>query len=177
MVIVSTATIEIDSLPSSPEEEKEFQEAREYLEKEFEIHISLIIKYLIDGIDGFLSDNDYEYVENFVRNYLELPIDQQKKTFVDSEGNPAHVWDDVQTGLEEDYLAFIARLFIRKAKIVVDESWFGKEIECQVSLDFEQTKDPLSLNLLFITTGKVLPVVVPPWEDIDDTEESRVFTA
>ena len=177
MVIVSTATIEIDSLPSSPEEEKEFQEAREYLEKEFEIHISLIIKYLIDGIDGFLSDNDYEYVENFVRNYLELPIDQQKKTFVDSEGNPAHVWDDVQTGLEEDYLAFIARLFIRKAKIVVDESWFGKEIECQVSLDFEQTKDPLSLNLLFITTGKVLPVVAPPWEDIDGTEESRVFTA
>lgn len=177
MVIVSTATIEIDSLPSSPEEEKEFQEAREYLEKEFEIHISLIIKYLIDGIDGFLSDNDYEYVENFVRNYLELPIDQQKKTFVDSEGNPAHVWDDVQTGLEEDYLAFIARLFIRKAKIVVDESWFGKEIECQVSLDFEQTKDPLSLNLLFITTGKVLPVVVPPWEDADGTEESRVFTA
>lgn len=177
MVIVSTATIEIDSLPSSPEEEKEFQEAREYLEKEFEIHISLIIKYLIDGIDGFLSDNDYEYVENFVRNYLELPIDQQKKIFVDSEGSPAHVWDDVQTGLEEDYLAFIARLFIRKAKIVVDESWFGKEIECQVSLDFEQTKDPLSLNLLFITTGKVLPAVVPPWEDIDGTEESRVFTA
>lgn len=177
MVIVSTSTIEIDSLPETPSEEKEFQEAREYLEKEFEIHISLIVKYLIDGIDGFLSDNDYEYVENFVRNYLELPLEKQKKIFVDSEGNPAHVWDDVQTGLEEDYLAFIARLFIRKAKIVVDESWFGKEIECQVSLDFEQTKDPLSLNLLFITTGKVLPVVVPPWEDIDGTEESRVFTA
>lgn len=177
MVLVSTSTIEIDSLPSTPDEEKEFQEAREYLEKEFEIHISLIIKYLIDGMDGFLSDNDYEYVENFVRNYLSLPSEKQKKIFVDSEGNPTHVWDDVQTGLEEDYLAFIARLFIRKAKIEVDESWFGKEIECQVALDFEQTDNIMSLNLLFITTGKVLPVDVPPWEDIDGTEESRVFTA
>lgn len=177
MVLVSTSTIEIDSLPSTPDEEKEFQEAREYLEKEFEIHISLIIKYLIDGMDGFLSDNDYEYVENFVRNYLSLPSEKQKKIFVDSEGNPVHVWDDVQTGLEEDYLAFIARLFIRKAKIVVDESWFGKEIECQVALDFEQTDNIMSLNLLFITTGKVLPVDVPPWGDIDGTEESRVFTA
>ena len=171
MVIVSTSTIEIDSLPETPSEEKEFQEAREYLEKEFEIHISLIIKYLIDG---FLSDNDYEYVENFVRNYLELPLEKQKKTFVDSEGNPAHVWDDVQTGLEEDYLAFIARLFIRKAKIVVDESWFGKEIECEVALDHEQTDSIMSLNLLFITTGKVLPVDVPPWEDNNGTEESFV---
>ena len=177
MVLVSTSTIEIDSLPSTPDEEKEFQEAREYLEKEFEIHISLIIKYLIDGMDGFLSDNDYEYVENFVRNYLSLPSGKQKKIFVDSEGNPTHVWDDVQTDLEEDYLAFIARLFIRKAKIEVDESWFGKEIECQVALDFEQTDNVMSLNLLFITTGKVLPVDVPPWEDIDGTEESRVFTA
>lgn len=177
MVIVSTSTIEIDSLPSTPDEEREFKEACRYLENEFEIHISLIIKYLIDGMDGFLSDNDYEYVENFVRNYLNLPSYKQKKVFVNSEGNPTYVWDDVQTGLEEDYLAFIARLFIRKAKIVVDESWFGKEIECEVSLDFEQTKDPLSLNLLFITTGKVLPVDVPPWEDIDGTEESRVFTA
>lgn len=172
MVIVSASTIEIDSLPETPSEEKEFQEAREYLEKEFEIHISLIIKYLIDGMDGFLSDNDYEYVENFVRNYLELPLEKQKKTFVDSEGNPVHVWDDVQTGLEEDYLAFIARLFIRKAKIVVDESWFGKEIECQVALDFEQTDSIMRLNLLFITTGKVRPVNVPPWEDSDGTEES-----
>ena len=172
MVLVSTSTIEIDSLPSTPDEEKEFQEARAYLENEFEIHISLIIKYLIDEMDGFLSDNDYEYVENFVRNYLALPSEKQKKIFVDSEGNPAHVWDDVQTGLEEDYLAFIARLFIRKAKIEVDESWFGKEIECQVALDFEQTDNIMSLNLLFITTGKVLPVDVPPWEDIDGTEES-----
>lgn len=171
MELVCNVTMEIDSLPSTPEEEREFQEARKYLENEFEIHISLIIKYLIDGMDGFLSDNDYEYVENFVRNYLTLPLEKQKKIFVDSEGNPAHVWDDVQTGLEEDYLAFIARLFIRKAKIVVDESWFGKEIECEVSLDFEQTKDPLSLNLLFITTGKVLPVDVPPWEDSNAAEE------
>lgn len=177
MVLVSTSTIEIDSLPETPSEEKEFQEAREYLGKEFEIHISLIIKYLIDGMDGFLSDNDYEYVENFIRNYLALPLEQQKKIFVDSEGNPAHVWDDVQTGLEEDYLAFIARLFIRKAKIVVDKSWFGKEIECQVALDFEETDNIMSLNLLFITTGKILPVDVPPWEDNDGTEESRVFTA
>ena len=76
MVIVSTSTIEIDSLPETPSEEKEFQEAREYLEKEFEIHISLIIKYLIDKTNGFLSDNDYEYVENFVRNYLELPLEK-----------------------------------------------------------------------------------------------------
>lgn len=45
MVLVSTSTIEIDSLPETPSEEKEFQEAREYLEKEFEIHISLIINH------------------------------------------------------------------------------------------------------------------------------------
>lgn len=172
MVVVSTSTLGIDTLPSTPEEEKEFQEARKYLENEFGIHISLIIKYLIDGMDGFLSDNDYEYVENFIRNYLSLPLEKQEKIFVDAEGNPAHVWDDVQTGLEEDYLAFIARLFIRKAKIVVDQSWFGKEIECEVMLDHEKTNDPLSLNLLFITTGKVLPVDVPPWEDTDGTEES-----
>lgn len=171
MELVCTVTMEIDSLPSTPEEEREFQEARKYLENEFEIHISLIIKYLIDGMDGFLSDNDYEYVENFVRNYLTLPLEKQKKIFIDSEGNPTHVWDDVQTGLEEDYLAFIARLFIRKAKIVVDESWFGKEIECEVSLDFEQTNDPVSLNLLFITAGRILPVDTPPWEDSDAAEK------
>lgn len=171
MELVCTVTMEIDSLPSTPEEEREFQEARKYLENEFEIHISLIIKYLIDGMDGFLSDNDYEYVENFVRNYLTLPLEKQKKIFVDSEGNPAHVWDDVQTGLEEDYLAFIARLFIRKAKINVDKSWFGKEIECETTLEFEQTNDPVSLNLLFITAGKILPIDTPPWEDSDAAEE------
>ena len=74
MELVYNVTMEIDSLPSTPEEEREFQEARKYLENEFEIHISLIIKYLIDGMDGFLSDNDYEYVENFVRNYLTLRL-------------------------------------------------------------------------------------------------------
>jgi hypothetical protein len=46
-----------------------------------------------------------------------------------------------------------------------------------VALDFEQTNNIMSLNLLFIMTGKVLPVDVPPWEDNDGTEESRVFTA
>ena len=108
--------IDISSLPKTPEEEKLFKEAKEYLENEFEIPISTIFKIMINGVSGFVIDNDYEYVENFVRNYLDLPKEEQKKIFVNSDGKQVFVWDDVQTGAEEDHLAFLARLFIREIK-------------------------------------------------------------
>ena len=108
--------IDISSLPKTPEEEKLFKEAKEYLENEFEIPISTIFKIMINGVSGFVIDNDYEYVENFVRNYLNLPITEQKKIFVNSDGKQVFVWDDVQTGAEEDHLTFLARLFIREIK-------------------------------------------------------------
>ena len=108
--------IDVSSLPKTPEEEKLFKEAKEYLENEFEIPISTIFKIMINGVSGFVIDNDYEYVENFVRNYLDLPKEEQKKIFVNSDGKQVFVWDDVQTGAEEDYLAFLARLFIREIK-------------------------------------------------------------
>ena len=108
--------IDISSLPKTPEEEKLFKEAKEYLENEFEIPISTIFKIMINGVSGFVIDNDYEYVENFVRNYLDLPKEEQKKIFVNSDGEQVFVWDDVQTGAEEDHLSFLARLFIREIK-------------------------------------------------------------
>lgn len=108
--------IDVSSLPKTPEEEKLFKEAKEYLENEFEIPISTIFKIMINGVSGFVIDNDYEYVENFVRNYLDLPKEEQKKIFVNSDGEQVFVWDDVQTGAEEDHLAFLARLFIREIK-------------------------------------------------------------
>lgn len=108
--------IDVSSLPKTPEEEKLFKEAKEYLESEFEIPISTIFKIMINGVSGFVIDNDYEYVENFVRNYLDLPKEEQKKIFVNSDGEQVFVWDDVQTGAEEDHLAFLARLFIREIK-------------------------------------------------------------
>lgn len=108
--------IDISSLPKTPEEEKLFKEAKEYLENEFEIPISTIFKIMINGVSGFVIDNDYEYVENFVRNYLDLPKEEQKKIFVNSDGEQVFVWDDVQTGAEEDHLTFLARLFIREIK-------------------------------------------------------------
>jgi hypothetical protein len=108
--------IDISSLPKTPEEEKLFKEAKEYLESEFEIPISTIFKIMINGVSGFVIDNDYEYVENFVRNYLDLPKEEQKKIFVNSDGEQVFVWDDVQTGAEEDHLSFLARLFIREIK-------------------------------------------------------------
>ena len=108
--------IDVSSLPKTPEEEKLFKEAKEYLENEFEIPISTIFKIMINGVSGFVIDNDYEYVENFVRNYLDLPKKEQKKIFVNSDGKQVFVWDDVQTGAEEDHLAFLARLFIREIK-------------------------------------------------------------
>lgn len=108
--------IDVSSLPKTPEEEKSFKEAKEYLENEFEIPISTIFKIMINGVSGFVIDNDYEYVENFVRNYLDLPKEEQKKIFVNSDGEQVFVWDDVQTGAEEDHLSFLARLFIREIK-------------------------------------------------------------
>jgi hypothetical protein len=108
--------IDVSSLPKTPEEEKLFKEAKEYLENEFEIPISTIFKIMINGVSGFVIDNDYEYVENFVRNYLDLPKEEQKKIFVNSDGKQVFVWDDVQTGAEEDHLSFLARLFIREIK-------------------------------------------------------------
>lgn len=108
--------IDISSLPKTPEEEKLFKEAKEYLENEFEIPISTIFKIMINGVSGFVIDNDYEYVENFVHNYLDLPKEEQKKIFVNSDGEQVFVWDDVQTGAEEDHLTFLARLFIREIK-------------------------------------------------------------
>lgn len=108
--------IDVSSLPKTPEEEKLFKEAKEYLESEFEIPISTIFKIMINGVSGFVIDNDYEYVENFVRNYLDLPKEEQKKIFVNSDGEQVFVWDDVQTGAEEDHLSFLARLFIREIK-------------------------------------------------------------
>lgn len=108
--------IDITTLPKTPEEEKLFKEAKEYLENEFEIPISTIFKIMINGVSGFVIDNDYEYVENFVCNYLNLPKDEQKKIFVNSDGEQVFIWDDVQTGAEEDHLAFLARLFIREIK-------------------------------------------------------------
>lgn len=108
--------INVSSLPKTPEEEKLFKEAKEYLESEFEIPISTIFKIMINGVSGFVIDNDYEYVENFVRNYLDLPKEEQKKIFVNSDGEQVFVWDDVQTGAEEDHLSFLARLFIREIK-------------------------------------------------------------
>lgn len=108
--------IDVSSLPKTPEEEKLFKEAKEYLESEFEIPISTIFKIMINGVSGFVIDNDYEYVENFVRNYLDLPKEEQKKIFVNSDGKQVFVWDDVQTGAEEDHLSFLARLFIREIK-------------------------------------------------------------
>lgn len=108
--------IDISSLPKTPEEEKLFKEAKEYLENEFEILISTIFKIMINGVSGFVIDNDYEYVENFVHNYLDLPKEEQKKIFVNSDGEQVFVWDDVQTGAEEDHLTFLARLFIREIK-------------------------------------------------------------
>ncbi len=108
--------IDILSLPKTPEEEKSFKEAKEYLENEFEIPISTIFKIMINGVSGFVIDNDYEYVENFVRNYLDLPKEEQKKIFVNSDGEQVFIWDDVQTGAEEDHLSFLARLFIREIK-------------------------------------------------------------
>lgn len=108
--------IDVSSLPKTPEEEKLFKEAKEYLENEFEIPISTIFKIMINGVSGFVIDNDYEYVENFVRNYLDLPKEEQKKIFVNSDGEQVFVWDDVQTGAEEDHLSFLARLFIREIK-------------------------------------------------------------
>ena len=108
--------IDVSSLPKTPEEEKLFKEAKEYLENEFEIPISTIFKIMINGVSGFVIDNDYEYVENFVRNYLDLPKEEQKKIFVNSDGEQVFVWDDVQTGAEEDHLTFLARLFIREIK-------------------------------------------------------------
>ena len=108
--------IDITTLPKTPEEEKLFKEAKEYLENEFEIPISIIFKIMINGVNGFVIDNDYEYVENFVCNYLNLPKDEQKKIFVNSDGEQVFIWDDVQTGAEEDHLAFLARLFIREIK-------------------------------------------------------------
>ena len=108
--------IDVSSLPKTPGEEKLFKEAKEYLENEFEIPISTIFKIMINGVSGFVIDNDYEYVENFVRNYLNLPIIEQKKIFINSDGEQVFVWDDVQTGAEEDHLSFLARLFIREIK-------------------------------------------------------------
>lgn len=108
--------IDVSSLPKTPEEEKLFKEAKEYLESEFEIPISTIFKIMINGVSGFVIDNDYEYVENFVHNYLDLPKEEQKKIFVNSDGEQVFVWDDVQTGAEEDHLSFLARLFIREIK-------------------------------------------------------------
>ena len=108
--------IDISSLPKTPEEKKLFKEAKEYLENECEIPISTIFKIMINGVSGFVIDNDYEYVENFVRNYLDLPKEEQKKIFVNSDGEQVFVWDDVQTGAEEDHLSFLARLFIREIK-------------------------------------------------------------
>lgn len=108
--------IDISSLPKTPEEEKLFKEAKEYLENEFEIPISTIFKIMINGVSGFVIDNDYEYVENFVHNYLDLPKEEQKKIFVNSDGEQVFVWDDVQIGAEEDHLTFLARLFIREIK-------------------------------------------------------------
>lgn len=108
--------IDISSLPKTPEEEKLFKEAKEYLENEFEVPISTIFKLMINGVSGFVIDNDYEYVENFVCNYLNLPITEQKKVFVNSDGEQVFIWDEVQTGAEEDHLAFLARLFIREIK-------------------------------------------------------------
>lgn len=108
--------IDVSSLPKTPEEEKLFKEAKEYLESEFEIPISTLFKIMINGVSGFVIDNDYEYVENFVRNYLDLPKEEQKKIFVNSDGEQVFVWDDVQTGAEEDHLSFLARLFIREIK-------------------------------------------------------------
>lgn len=108
--------IDVSSLPKTPEEEKLFKEAKEYLESEFEIPISTIFKIMINGVSGFVIDNDYEYVENFVHNYLDLPKEEQKKIFVNSDGEQVFVWDDVQTGAEEDHLTFLARLFIREIK-------------------------------------------------------------
>lgn len=108
--------IDVSSLPKTPEEEKLFKESKEYLENEFEIPISTIFKIMINGVSGFVIDNDYEYVENFVRNYLDLPKEEQKKIFVNSDGEQVFVWDDVQTGAEEDHLSFLARLFIREIK-------------------------------------------------------------
>lgn len=108
--------IDVSSLPKTPEEEKLFKEAKEYLENEFEIPISTIFKIMINGVSGFVIDNDYEYVENFVHNYLDLPKEEQKKIFVNSDGEQVFVWDDVQTGAEEDHLSFLARLFIREIK-------------------------------------------------------------
>lgn len=108
--------IDVSSLPKTPEEEKLFKEAKEYLENEFEIPISTIFKIMINDVSGFVIDNDYEYVENFVRNYLDLPKEEQKKIFVNSDGEQVFVWDDIQTGAEEDHLSFLARLFIREIK-------------------------------------------------------------